>query len=316
MSDISIVFLLTFLAATLTIYGAYWFFVFNRRGQKIINRRLELSKSLANASDVLEALRQERGFSNFSNPTLRQLSDWLTQTGLRVEHRTLGLIFLTVFLALVVILSTLLGFGLIPLLLGFLTTTGVIFLALNRQRRRRIASFGEQMPDAIDVITRGVRVGLPFPNAVALVAREMPDPVGTEFGMLGDEIAFGLDVRSALENLARRVGQEDLLFLTIAVSIQIQTGGNLGEVLTRLSKLMRSRINMRLKISALSAEGRLSAVVLTALPFVLFMAINFIAPNYYGSVRGNPIVQPAIYIGLFLLLAGNVMMHRMVNFKY
>lgn len=316
MSDLSIVFLLTFLAATLTIYGAYWFFVFNRRGQKIINRRLELSKSLANASDVLEALRQERGFINFSNPTLRQLSDWLTQTGLRVERKTLGLIFLAVFLALVIILSTLLGFGLIPLLLGFLTTTGVIFLALNRQRRRRIASFGEQMPDAIDVITRGVRVGLPFPNAVALVAREMPDPIGTEFGMLGDEIAFGLDVRSALENLARRVGQEDLLFLTIAVSIQIQTGGNLAEVLTRLSKLMRSRINMRLKISALSAEGRLSAVVLTALPFVLFLAINFIAPNYYGSVRGNPIVQPAIYIGLFLLLAGNVMMHRMVNFKY
>ena len=316
MSDLSIVFLLTFLAATLTIYGAYWFFVFNRRGQKIINRRLELSKSLANASDVLEALRQERGFSNFSNPTLRQLSDWLTQTGLRVERKTLGLIFLAIFLALVIILSTLLGFGLIPLLLGFLTTTGVIFLALNRQRRRRIANFGEQMPDAIDVITRGVRVGLPFPNAVALVAREMPDPIGTEFGMLGDEIAFGLDVRSALENLARRVGQEDLLFLTIAVSIQIQTGGNLAEVLTRLSKLMRSRINMRLKISALSAEGRLSAVVLTALPFVLFVAINFIAPNYYGSVRGNPIVQSAIYIGLFLLLAGNVMMHRMVNFKY
>lgn len=120
MSDLSIVFLLTFLAATLTIYGAYWILVFNRRGQKIINRRLELSKSLANASDVLEALRQERGFSNFSNPTLRQLSDWLTQTGLRVQHRTLGLIFLAVFLALVVILSTLLGFGLIPLLLGFL----------------------------------------------------------------------------------------------------------------------------------------------------------------------------------------------------
>lgn len=78
MSDLSIVFLLTFLAATLTIYGAYWFLVFNRRGQKIINRRLELSKSIANASDVLEALQQERGFSNFSNPTLRQLSDWLT----------------------------------------------------------------------------------------------------------------------------------------------------------------------------------------------------------------------------------------------
>ena len=316
MSDLSIVSILTFVAATLTIYGAYWFLVFNRREQKVINRRLELSKDLASPSAVLDALRQERGFSNVSNPALRRLSDWLTQTGLRVERKTLGLVFVAIFLTLVVILSVPLGFGLMPLILAFIAAAGVMLLALNRRRSQRIASFGEQMPDAIDVITRGVRVGLPFPSAVALVAREMPDPIGSEFGMLGDEIAFGLDARSALENLTRRVGQEDLLFLTIAVSVQLQTGGNLGEILSRLAKLMRSRTNMRLKIKALSAEGRLSAVVLTALPFGLFLAINFMTPGYYGSVRGSPIVQPALYIGLFLLLAGNVVMHRMVNFKY
>lgn len=316
MSDLSIVVILIFFAATLASYGAYWFLIFNRREQKIINRRLELSKTLANPSAVLDALRQERGFSNLSNPVLRRLSDWLTQTGIRVERKSLGFIYLTISIILIIILSVPLGFGLGPLFLAFVAAGGVMFLALNRLRRRRIATFGEQMPDAIDIITRGVRVGLPFPSAVALVARETADPIGTEFGMLGDEIAFGLDVRSALENLSRRVGQEDLLFLTIAVSIQIQTGGNLGEILTRLSNLIRNRINMRLKINALSAEGRLSTVVLTLLPFVLFLAISFISPDYYGSVRGSAIVQPAIYIGLLLLLAGNVVMHRMVHFKY
>jgi tight adherence protein B len=134
--------------------------------------------------------------------------------------------------------------------------------------------------------------------------------------MLADEIAFGLDLRSALDNLYRRVGQDDLLFLTVAVGIQIQTGGNLGEILSRLSKLMRSRSKMRLKINALSAEGRLSAIALTILPFALFLIINFISPAYYSSVRGSDLLQPAIYVGLLLLAVGNIVMYRMVHFRY
>jgi len=188
--------------------------------------------------------------------------------------------------------------------------------ALSYLRSRRIFNFAEQLPDAIDIITRGVRAGLPFSSSVTLVAREMADPVATEFGMLADEIAFGLDLRSALDNLYRRVGQEDLLFLTVAVSIQSQTGGNLGEILSRLSKLMRSRSKMRLKINALSAEGRLSAVALTLLPFALFLIINFLSPAYYSTVRGNALLEPAIYLGLSLLVVGNIIMYRMVHFKY
>jgi tight adherence protein B len=183
-------------------------------------------------------------------------------------------------------------------------------------RRRRIYNFSEQLPDAVDIITRGVRAGLPFSSSISLVSREMADPAATEFGILADEIAFGLDLRSALDNLYRRVGQEDLLFLTVAVSIQTQTGGNLGEILSRLSKLMRSRFKMRLKINALSAEGRLSAVALTLLPFALFLIINLLSPAYYNAVRGSSILEPAIYVGLSLLFIGNFVMYRMVHFKY
>ena len=316
MNDLTIVVALIFAAATLTVYAIYWIVFVSRREQRLFNRRLELSKSLDNPSAVLETLREERSFSNFSNPALLKLSDWLSQTGIPIKPRSLGLSFLILYLVLSALLSIFLGFGLATIALALVATAAIMVFALSYLRSRRIFNFAEQLPDAIDIITRGVRAGLPFSSSVTLVAREMADPVATEFGMLADEIAFGLDLRSALDNLYRRVGQEDLLFLTVAVSIQSQTGGNLGEILSRLSKLMRSRSKMRLKINALSAEGRLSAVALTLLPFALFLIINFLSPAYYSTVRGNALLEPAIYLGLSLLVVGNIIMYRMVHFKY
>ena len=316
MNDLSIIFLLVFLAATFAIYGVYWIFVFNRREQQTLNRRLELSRELRNPSAVLAALRGERGIRNFDNPTLRRLSDWLAQTGTDVKNRTFLAALVGLFFFAVALLSKVLGFGVVSIVLAVAATAAFALLYLVRQRSRRIALFGEQLPDTIDVVVRGMRVGLPFTSAVGLVAREMPDPIGTEFGMLADEIGFGLDIRSALDNLYRRVGQADLLFLTVSVSIQTQTGGNLAEILSRLARLMRNRANMRLKIKALSAEGRASAVTLTAFPFILLFVINLISPTYYGAIRSNPIVEPAIYLGMLLLIVGNLIMYRMVNFKY
>ena len=316
MYDLTIIIVLTFLTAALAVYGIYWFLVFSRQEQRIVNRRLALSKSVANPSAALEALREERGFGNINNPVLQWLSDWLSQTGIAIKQKTFLLSFLLLYLAVNVPVSIVLGFGFGSTALALVAAVGIMLFILYRLRSRRIFNFADQLPDAIDIITRGVRAGLPFSGAIGLVAREMPDPVGTEFGMFADEIAFGLDLRSALDHLYRRVGQEDLLFLTVAVSIQTQTGGNLGEILSRLSKLMRSRSKMRLKVNALSAEGRLSAIALTVLPFALFVIINFLSPAYYSVVRGSPILEPAIYVGLFLLLVGNVVMYRMVHFKY
>ena len=316
MYDLTIIIVLTFLTAALAVYGIYWFLVFSRQEQRIVNRRLALSKSVANPSAALEALREERGFGNINNPVLQWLSDWLSQTGIAIKQKTFLLTFLLVYLAVNVPVSIVLGLGFGSTALALVAAVGIMLFVLYRLRSRRIFNFAEQLPDAVDIITRGVRAGLPFSGSIGLVAREMPDPVGTEFGMLADEIAFGLDLRSALDNLYRRVGQEDLLFLTVAVNIQTQTGGNLGEILSRLSKLMRSRSKMRLKVNALSAEGRLSAIALTVLPFALFVIINFISPAYYSVVRGSPILEPAIYVGLFLLLVGNFVMYRMVHFKY
>jgi len=315
-SDLAVIFTLIFAAASLAVYGAYWILIFNRRANKIVNRRLDLGQSLDSSSAVLDALRRERGFREEGSPIVRQISDRLTQTGLRVQHTTLILVFAALSLALALVLSSLLGVGLLAIMLAVLTSAAVMFLYLSMARRKRIFAFTEQLPDAIDVIIRGVRVGLPFSSAIGLVAREMPDPVGTEFGMLADELSFGLELRTALQNLYRRVGQEDLLFLTVSLSIQSQTGGNIGEILARLSRLMRKRAEMRLKVRALSAEGRASAVFLSAFPFLLIFVINLFSAKYFDSIRTSQLFEPAVIIGLGLLTVGNFIMYRMVNFKY
>jgi tight adherence protein B len=315
-SGLTVISALMFAAATLAIYGAYWVLVFNRKANKIVNRRLDLGQSLDSSAAVLETLRRERGFREDSHPMLGRISDWLTQTGLRVQSTTLILVFVALCLALILALGSFLGAGLLTIALAVAASAAAMILYLSIARSKRIFAFTEQLPDAIDVIIRGVRVGLPFSSAIGLVAREMPDPVGTEFGMLADELSFGLELRVALENLYRRVGQEDLLFLTVALSIQNQTGGNVAEILSRLSRLMRKRSEMRLKIRALSAEGRASALFLSFFPFILVFAINLLSPKYFDGVRTSQIFEPAIVIGLGLLLLGNTVMYRMVNFKY
>jgi len=178
------------------------------------------------------------------------------------------------------------------------------------------AEFTEQLPDALDVIVRGVRVGYPLPIALNLAARELSDPLATEFAMTFDEITFGQDVRTAIENLYRRVGHEDLQFFVVAIIVQNQTGGNLAEVLSRLSRLLRTRSKLRLKIRSLSAEGRISAVVLSLMPFILFGGISLISPGYFGEIRNDPLVMPALVYGVISLLLGNIVMHRMVHFKF
>ena len=117
-------------------------------------------------------------------------------------------------------------------------------------------------------------------------------------------------------NLYRRVGQEDLLFLVIAMTIQLQTGGKLGDLLSRLARTVRLRATLRLKVRSLSAEGRISGLFLSLTPFVLVGIISLLSPDYFRSVMDNPIFMPAVGLGLGMLFIGNIVMYRMINFKY
>jgi tight adherence protein B len=299
----------------LAVQGAYWFFSEQKQTRGAINRRLILARQNASARDVFDTLKRERGLIGLDSEQFEYLNDLVIQTGLRLEGKMLVVIAFLLGVLFFVLFGIAFGFGLIAFVLSavFAAITLALFLALAR--RKRIAKFSEQLPDSIDVIVRGVKSGYPFTIALGLVAKEMSDPIGTEFGMTSDEINFGSDIGTALDNLFRRVGHEDLLYLTMALKIQAETGGNLAEILARLSSLLRQRTMLRLKVRAISAEGRLSAVFLTAMPFVLFSVVTLMRPDYYISVRDHPIVMPLLGIALMLLLVGNVIIYRMVNFK-
>jgi tight adherence protein B len=308
---------LVFGTALFAVQGLYWVVFRARHQRRLINRRLALTDRLENPTQVFETLRRERGLGVlFHAPILRKFDELVVQSGLTITPETwLGILFVlsAVFFML---LGFLIGFGLIALLVSVLVAASILFLFLLLARRRRIRRFTEQLPDSLDVIVRGLRAGHPFRVALGLVSREMPDPIGTEFGILADEIAFGLEQKIALDHLMRRVGQPDLAFLSIAVNIQSETGGNLAEILSRLSQLLRSRVKLRLKIRALSSEGRLSAVFLSAMPLVLVAIINFINPHYYWDVHDHPLFVPALVLCFLLMTGGNIVMYRMVNFKY
>jgi tight adherence protein B len=311
-----IIYALVFATVLLAVQATYWLVFRMRTAQKSVNRRLALAQHLSNPTAVLEALRQERGFADFENPLLRWLNDFLTQTGLRIDRNLLALSAFGIGGLLFLVLSLTLSFGFISLGIALVTSVSLVLLFLRFTRNRRIARFADQLPDALDVIVRSVRVGHPFSTALGLVAKEMPDPIGTEFGMTCDEIAFGLDVRRAVENLYRRVGQEDLLFVVVSVNVQLQTGGSLAEILLRLSRLIRHRSKVRAKIKSLTAEGRMSAIFLTLMPFILFGVLYLVAPGYYAVAKGHPATMPALVVALSSLAIGNIIMYRMVHFKF
>jgi tight adherence protein B len=307
--------LVFFIAAVLAIQGAFWLFTEGRRTRRAVNRRLVLSTQNGNPQEVFEALKRERGFGGFENKRFSYWNDLLTQTGLRLDGKLLVVSGLSLSVLFFVMLGFIVGFGLVAFLAALALTAFSLLLFLVTTRRKRIGRFTEQLPDAIDVIVRGVKSGYPFIVALGLVAKEMADPIGTEFGMTSDEINFGLGIHKALDNLYRRVGQEDLLFFIMATKIQSETGGSLAEVLSRLAGLLRHRAKLHLKVRAITAEGRLSALFLSAMPFLLIAIVSLVSPGYYGEILNHPFIVPAFVVGFILLTMGNVIMYRMVNFK-
>jgi tight adherence protein B len=189
------------------------------------------------------------------------------------------------------------------------------YLVLRFLRGRRRKAFGAQFPDSLDIIVRSLKAGHPVPIAIGMVAREMPDPIGSEFGIVSDEITFGADLETALRNLYFRIGQDDLPLFVTAVAIQGSTGGNLSEILGNLSTVIRERFKMRRKIRALAAEGRASALILSSLPIVMFLVIQIVAPDFYSGVWNEDLTKQALMVAGTWMGIGNFIMYRLVNFR-
>lgn len=303
------------LVAVLIAESAYLLFFNAKRYRENVNRRLKIQREGASREDALIQLKRERGIDDADAGMAGKLRLKITQTGLRVSIQQVllgaaGLALVLPGIAYVIGRSA-------PLEFMGAAAAGLMvpFIAINMIRARRIKRFAEQFPDAIDVIVRSLKAGHPLPIAISLVAREMPDPVGTEFGMVADEMSFGLDLETAMRNLYFRVGQDDLPLFVTSVSIQAATGGNLAAILEGLSKLIRDRFKMRRKIKALSSEARFSAYVLISLPFILYVLIGAMAPDFYDSARGKPETTMAITFAMTWMTIGVMVMRKLVNMK-
>ena len=252
-----------------------------------VNRRLKISKNQPDREAILIQLRRERGLT--SDGLLRFGMQWFNRLMLE-SGMTRGVLTL----AMVALRGGQRGLRRRVQVSRRAARSGrrgarrgaavSVRDAASFMRKRRHGKFAAQFPDAMDIIVRSLRAGHPVPVAVGLVAQELPDPIGTEFGIAADEITYGADVETAMRNLYFRVGQEDLPLFVTAVAIQGSTGGNLSEILSNLSSVIRQRFKMRRKIKALAAEGKFSALFLSGLPVAVFLLLNIVAPDFYASI--------------------------------
>ena len=305
------------LSAVLVVEAVYLLLFSATSYRSNVNRRLRVMNNVPDRETILIQLRRERGLTgsgNFRLPLIA-FNRLILQSGL-----TMGINRLAIF----VVFGMLMTFAAITFVHDNLAEALLVTLAcglvmplliLRMLRGRRQKAFGAQFPDALDMIVRSLRAGHPVPIAIAMVSREMKDPVGTEFGIVSDEITYGADLETAMRNLYFRVGQDDLPLFVTAVAIQGSTGGNLGEILENLSGVIRQRFKMRRKIRALAAEGRASALILSSLPIGIFMIIQFVAPDFYQSVWHQQLTKIGLGAAGAWMLIGNLIMYRMVNFR-
>lgn len=198
---------------------------------------------------------------------------------------------------------------------GFVAGIGLPHLYVGWLAARQRARFTALFPDAIDLMVRGLRSGLPVTETIAACGREMTAPVGPEFRRIADAVRLGQTLEDSLWDAARRVDTPEFKFFVISLSVQKETGGNLGETLANLSEILRSRKQMRLKVKAMSSEARASAMILGGLPFMMFGIIYFLSPDYEAVLFTDPRGKMLLGAVLGLMGMGVLVMQKMVKFE-
>ena len=189
----------------------------------------------------------------------------------------------------------------------------LMFLNFKATRTRK--KMQDQFPVALDVFVRGLRAGHPIAAALDLLTVEMPDPIGTQFGIVVDEVTYGAELRDALQSMAERWDLDDMRMFVVSLSVQNETGGNLAEILENLSKVIRERQSMMMKVRALSSEGRMTAVMLTVLPVFTFTLLFLVNPSFFLDVANDPWFVPGFVFLLLLYLTGFFTIRKMVDLK-
>jgi len=245
-------------------------------------------------------------------PKIQQLDRLLLQSG---SEQTVTRLLTTCTLAAVAVMliGVILSWSVAWTLLLAVLLAMLPVLRLFRMRSRRIQKIGAQLPEALDMIARALRAGHAFPAAIAMVGNEAQEPIASEFKITFDEINFGITTPTALLNLAARVPIPDLRYFVLAVMIQLETGGNLAELLTMLANLIRERFKLYGKITVLAAEGKLSAYILVALPFFLAVALQAINPGHLDVLFTDPVGIRLVLTSLIMMVVGSFLMWRIID---
>ena len=296
---------------------------------RAINKRLRLIERGSDRQDIMMHIRKSAASSfdhvpGFIGRSLGRMESIIRASNVPVQPSlaiTLMFAAVGVVFSLIVIGGAYVGYGvtlgMIQLALVFSLCLGLamplIFLANMGQKRR--TKMQEQFPVALDIFVRGLRAGHPIESALSLLATEMEDPIGSEFGLVTDEIAYGRELREALRDMADRWDLDDIRMFVVSLSVQNETGGNLAEILENLSHVIRDRMTMYMKVRALSSEGRMSAKVLTVLPIGTFALVFSLNPGFYleYSKDSTFIIGFSLLIGLYFL--GVMIIRKMVDLK-
>jgi tight adherence protein B len=300
-----------------------------RNKKRAVNKRLDMIAHGADQATIAAKLRRDSLAGAIDLPGV------LSGPGKRLEKvlRTSGLPFSPVQIAawmamaafgiflvvLAVAVATGVGvtLGVVVMIATFAGVVGVALplLIFARAADRRHKKLMEQFPVALDIFVRGLRAGHPVASALDLLTREMSDPIGSEFGLAADEVTYGADLRDALHNMAERCDLDDMRMFVVSLAIQNETGGNLAEILENLSKVIRERASMAMMVRALSSEGRMTGMILTALPLMAFAALFVLNPAFYLDVAGDPAFLTGFAALIALYFIGFFTIRRMVDLK-
>lgn len=296
---------------------------------KAINLRLKMIGSGRSHGETLNLLkRADSPFVRALPPLLARFANrfnrMLTQAQVTVATGRLMLLILVaplVIFSIILVLMTASGLGvtfgrtLIVATFSFAVGAVVPIMALNFKATRVRKKIQDQFPVALDVFVRGLRAGHPIAAALDLLTVEMPDPIGSQFGLVVDEVTYGAELRDALQNMADRWDLDDMRMFVVSLSVQSETGGNLAEILENLSRVIRERQSMFLKVRALSSEGRMTAVILTVLPIFTFTLLFIANPRFFLDVANDPYFVPGFAVLLTMYVIGFITIRRMVDLK-
>lgn len=326
----ALILIFTFVAVVLAAETLVQSFAANRDEERAIHWRMKFRGRPRDNSERTSTLRRTassipEGLPEPLSAFAHNMERMLVQARLSIEGPRLLLVLVVtpfaVFFALLMLMAVRWGIGIsvgrVVMSATFALVIGTILplMFINWRATRTKKKIDEQFPIALDVFVRGLRAGHPVAAALDLLTVEMPQPIGSEFGIVVDEVTYGSEMRDSLQSMAERWDSADMRMFVVSLSVQNETGGNLAEILDNLTKVIRERHSMMLKVRALSSEGRMSAIMLTILPIFTFAMLFILNPRFFLDVSNDPVFLPGFIALILLYLLGFFVIRRMVDLK-